>query len=464
MSKCCTDFNQVKHQILATIVANVLCVCQGCGVGWLSPSLLILRSDESPLLSGKLTKSDAGWIGSMLSLGAILGTLGFGFLANRIGAKKAMMMTAIPITISWTIVLFAQYAWHLYVARLAIGLTGGGVYICIPLYVAEIAIDHIRGQLSSLMQVSFNSGILCGYILGTYLQYEIFPIVMYAFPAFYLCIFAFMPNTAQHLLKENKIEEAEKSLRFYRNCTMVSEDKEQKFQEEFERFKLIAKQSEATTAIKLSDFGEPEVVKGLMIGTILMAVSQFSGTFTISNYAATIFSKSGSTVDPNLSAIIFGCLQVLGTLCASSLIDKLGRKILLLVSTTGTAIGLVITGIYSYLGHEGYDISSFNLLPVISLSLIIFIAAIGVIPVPYVLVNEIFPRKIRKVAATMCTCTVNIFAFVMLRTFPIMLSRFHLYGCMWFFAAVSLFGLIFTIFAITETKGKNLDTIETNEV
>lgn len=214
-----------------------------------------------------------------------------------------------------------------------------------------------------------------------------------------------------------------------------------------------------------------------------MGISQFSGTFTISSYAAIIFKATGSTIEPNLSAIIMGTVQIFGTYFASLLMDRLGRKMLLLVSTCGTTLGLLVTGTYAYLSENGYNMDGFNYLPVVSLSFVIFVAAIGIIPVPYVLVNEIFPRKvsdrssvliiiiicipfalqIRKVSATICTCTVSLFAFIMLRTFPIMKDSLSLYGCLWFFSGVSMLGILFTVAVVKETKGKNLDAFDEDE-
>lgn len=125
-----------------------------------------------------------------------------------------------------------------------------------------------------------------------------------------------------------------------------------------------------------------------------MAVSQFSGTFTISSYAAIVFTESGSALPPNLSAIVIGTVQIFGTYTASALIDRLGRKMLLLISTSCSAFALIVTATYTYLGHIGYDVSPYNVLPVISISFYIYVSAFGIIPVPYVLVNEMFPRKV----------------------------------------------------------------------
>lgn len=143
--------------------ANVLSLGQGTSMGWLSPSLPLLMADDSPLPSGPITNYDVGWIGSLVSLGAIFGTLIFGLLANRIGTKYALMSCPIPmfvgsyvlvhifhtfftlshfLQVSWTIVIFATEAWHLYVGRFFVGFTGGGLYICYPMFIAEISSDQ----------------------------------------------------------------------------------------------------------------------------------------------------------------------------------------------------------------------------------------------------------------------------------------------------------------------------------
>lgn len=202
----------------------------------------------------------------------------------------------------------------------------------------------------------------------------------------------------------------------------------------------------------------------MLIGPTLMAVAQFSGTFTLSNYANTIFSASGTSLDPNVSSMITGGIQVLGTMCASFLIDRLGRKMLLLISCAGSACALSATGAYSYASTHGYAVTDWNALPVVSLSFFIFVSSVGLTPVPYVLVSEVLPPKIRRLGATLCVCTVSVYSFVMLRYFPVMLNEFQLYGCMWMAACVSTAGFVFTLLVVEETKGRNLDQLQTTTV
>lgn len=135
----------------------------------------------------------------------------------------------------------------------------------------------------------------------------------------------------------------------------------------------------------------------MVIGSVLMSISQLCGTFILANYANTIFRASGSTLDPNISSIIVCFMEVCGTCVAAQLIDRIGRKLLMIVSCFGCAIGLSVTGIFTYLAKNGYDVSDWHLVPIFSLSFFIFVAAIGMLPVPYVYVTEMLPQKVQSI-------------------------------------------------------------------
>lgn len=139
----------------------------------------------------------------------------------------------------------------------------------------------------------------------------------------------------------------------------------------------------------------PASLRAMLIGPFLMAVSQFSGTFTLVSYAATVFKESGSNLNPNLSSIILGCLQITGTISTYFLIDRIGRRVLLTISCAGSAIGLSIMGIYCYLSKHNVDVSQYNWIPVITLSFVIYISSIGIIPVPYIILSEVLPQKVQ---------------------------------------------------------------------
>lgn len=211
----------------------------------------------------------------------------------------------------------------------------------------------------------------------------------------------------------NLIQEAEKSLRFYRNCyaQYLDMEYERQFQLELLKFTQIAEFNLTKPSIVLDDFREfkrflyyfqnnlqstvtPSNMRAMLIAPFLMAVAQFSGTFTLISYAASIFQNTGSTIDPNTSTIVLGITQLIGTISATVLIDRIGRRMLLIVSTMSAGISLCVIATYTMFGEFDYDLREFNWVPVASFSVFIFVSAIGITPVPYVIVSEVLPQKV----------------------------------------------------------------------
>lgn len=120
-----------------------------------------------------------------------------------------------------------------------------------------------------------------------------------------------------------------------------------------------------------------------------------SGILVVTMYAAQIFIDSGAKFDPYVSSIIVGVLQVCGIYVSSLLIDKLGRKILFGVSSFLSAIALITFGTFSFMNAKGMDLSSFQWVPVISLSFYIFVNSVGIRPMPFLYVAEILPYNVR---------------------------------------------------------------------
>lgn len=133
--------------------------------------------------------------------------------------------------------------------------------------------------------------------------------------------------------------------------------------------------------------------KALIIGLVLVAVNQLSGCFAFINYTAEIFMESGSSLTPNMSAIVVAVIQVVGSTISTLAIGKLSRKLLYAITGFGTIAGLLTFGIHGYL-KTYYNMEDFAWVPIASLSFVIFIASIGLLPMTFVMLSEILPQKV----------------------------------------------------------------------
>uniref|UniRef100_A0A182MBR3 Major facilitator superfamily (MFS) profile domain-containing protein n=1 Tax=Anopheles culicifacies TaxID=139723 RepID=A0A182MBR3_9DIPT len=196
---------------------NLLAVSYGMVSGWSSAALPTLQTPAgSPLAYGPITQHQASWIGGALCLGGIVGTFVGGAIVERIGRKWTAWVAGLPLVVCWMLVIVADHPGYLMGARFLGGLAGGIEFVVTPLYVSEIACTGHRGTLSSLLILSCCLGVELAYLAGAFLHYHTIPWASIGVPVFFLISFCFLPETPSHLAKVQKLEAAERSLRFFR--------------------------------------------------------------------------------------------------------------------------------------------------------------------------------------------------------------------------------------------------------
>jgi len=135
-------------------------------------------------------------------------------------------------------------------------------------------------------------------------------------------------------------------------------------------------------------------LKGFAASIVLSLGYQFSGVFSFINYMSDIFKASGSVVDVNTATIIIGLVQIVGVYTSTILVDIVGRRVLMLISTMGVGIGCIAFGCFTYLAKI-YDLSDFNWLPLVLMIIICYVANIGLIGIFFLVLVELFPVKVR---------------------------------------------------------------------
>lgn len=189
---------------------------------------------------------------------------------------------------------------------------------------------------------------------------------------------------------------------YYKGCDGNSEREESYLKAEFERLKLVDEDRRRNKNIQLHDYCNRAALKGIYFSIAISWFSQMTGCYTITNYASIFFEISGTVFGINISSIILAVVQIFGGLVSTQIGDTFGRKATLTISLLGSIVGLASLSVYLYLKQIGYDVSNFLWIPLLSLSLIIFITSSGIMALSNICAVENFPLKVCAVCSVQC--------------------------------------------------------------
>nr|CAD7440090.1 unnamed protein product [Timema bartmani] len=446
-------------QYLAASSVNLSAFATGVVIGWPSPMLILLQSVPSPLGGDAkpLSIDSSSWLCSLMCVGGLLATPVYSYLANRHSRKLTGYLVGLPDVIGWIMVATARSKTTLFTGRLFLGFGSAGSTILCPLYVLEIVEDDTRGSLGTFLVLFTNGGILFAYVLGTYLSYTTFSTICLGAPIVFMAAFYWMPESPVYLYNQKNPEAARKALMWLWGGDLIAVEQEMtKLAEATENMKEI----HSTKSSFIKNLTSKGTLRGLLIGIGLMVNNQLSGIFAVLSYTVNIFQDAGSDISPNLCTIIIGVLQLFGVYLTSTLVDRAGRKILLIVSNVASAISLAALGGFFFLKGHGYNVAHLGWLPITNLSIYVVGIALGVGSNPFIVINEIFTPDIRGFAVTVCICLLNALAFLVTRFFTDLNTIIGVDGCYWFFAFCCLSSTFFCYFVVPETKKKSLYMIQ----
>lgn len=372
----------------------------------------------------------------------------FGF---RLGRKTLLLMAAIPLIASWILIGVAESVAVIYVSRVLSGLAYGLSYSVLPMYLGEIASDRIRGSISTLLTVMAKSGILYAYAIAPYTSVRLMAWLAIIPAAVFIGTFIFLPESPYYLLGKNEHENAKKSLSRLRQRNDVDEELEKMF--------VAVKKSQENKGTFQELFFNKGNRMSLIIIMGLSAAQQLCGSQAVIAYSETIFDKVGSTLGSSESTIILGVVQLVSSAVASSIVDIVGRRPLLLVSVIGAAICNTIVGLYFFLERMDIDVTGIAWLPMLAIMVFIVTYTIGMATVTFAILAEIFPKNLKSVAGPVFTITGGVFSFIVAKLFQIVSDDLGSDYTFWGFALFTYLFIPFIWFLIPETKGKPLDVI-----
>lgn len=436
-------------QYLSSISACLLVVGIGTALAWTSPVLPQLEKETSFMV---VTKDQGSWVSSLLALGAIAGALPSGSMADRLGRKKSLLLLAAPFLLSWFMILLSSSVWLLYIARFIVGLGVGAGCVLGPTYISEISEVSIRGTLGAMFQLFLTVGIFLAFVLGSYLSYTWFALICALVIVAFGGTFYFMPESPVWLVGKMRRQDASVAMNVLRGEDYDPGD-------ELREMQKAVDDSIGRNTSFLDMLKSPVDRKAMLASFGMMFFQQASGVNAVIFYTVMIFQAAGSSMPPELSSILVALVQLVMSGVAALIVDRAGRKPLLMISTGVMSVSLIALGYYFRQKSNGSDVSSLGWLPLTSLIVFMIAFSVGLGPVPWMLMGELFSAETKAVASSVAV-TLNWFmVFVVTKMFPTMNDHLGIDVTFWIFAVIMAGATAFTQFLVPETKGKTYNEI-----
>ena len=430
---------------LATAVAALGGMLFGYDVGGISGAILFVKKDFS------LSPSLEEIVISSVLLGSLIGAIAGGVLADRWGRRRLLIITASVFGIGAIgAALSPDTAW-LIGARILAGAAIGVASFVAPLYISEIAPVAIRGRLVSVNQVALTSGIVISYLIdyafaGAGAWRWMFAMAVVPAAAFGIGLL-FIPESPRWLIGRGLADKARAVLSRIRAPDQV--------QAEFAQIQQSAQQQKANWAELLG----PVIRPAMIVGIGLAIAQKITGINTVIYYAPTIFKFAGlsSASVAILASVGVGVVNVILTVVAMQLIDRVGRRPLLLVSLASMSASLIVLGLAFKLPQLS---GSLGWIAVTSLMFYVGSFAVGLGPVFWLILSEIYPLRIRGRAMSVGTIAnwgANLLVALSFLTLTQVLGK---PATFWLYGVVTVAAWLFAFFLVPETKGKTLEQIE----
>ncbi|CAN1284042.1 Sugar transporter ERD6-like 16 [Linum perenne] len=430
------DRSSIGMVLLSTAVAVCGSFEFGSCVGYSAPAQSAIREDLN------LSLAEYSMFGSILTIGAMLGAVTSGRTADFIGRKGAMRLSAVFCIMGWLAIFFSTEALSLDIGRFFTGYGIGVFSYVVPIFIAEIAPKNLRGGLTTLNQLMIVVGASTAFLLGSVITWRSLALTG-ILPCICLLTGLFIvPESPRWLAKVGR---------------------EKEFQVALQR--LRGKDTDITRE-----------ALDIQIGVALMVFQQFGGINGIGFYASETFASAGNHLDwdrsnsdlflpfpgPSLAkigTILYACIQVPITIAGAMLMDRSGRRPLIMVSATGTFLGCSMAGASFFFKSHGLLLDWVPILAVSGVLVYISAFSIGMGAVPWVIMSEIFPINMKGVGGSLVVLVNWLGAWAVSFTFNFLMS-WSSSGTFFLYSGFSILTILFVAKFVPETKGKTLEEIQ----
>ena len=410
-------------------------------------------SRDGLIKEGRLTTEQASWFASSVYLGTGLGNFIGALAAKKWGRKEPLLFNTLLLSLGWLLVVIDAHVAILFIGRILTGIGGGIHTIICPIYIGEISRPQNRGLLLASQRTATQFGTLVPFILGLWLSWRWLAIVGNILAVMLVLSCLVLPESPYWYVANGLVDEGRDSLLQLR---MGNEE-----QANEELLALIVGYRDAQFQPQLTlrqMMVERKLRMPLLLLIMLLFFQTFSGSLIILTFLAQIFAEQ-KVKNPLIPSIIVSCARVFFALVASTMVDRAGRKKLLVGS--GIVVVLIHTTIgLTYYLQMRYNIAELSWLAFASIIVFYGAIALGWGPIPSIILGEMLPYRVKGLPGGIVSSFGAILSFATTEMFSPLESAVGTYSTFWILAGINLIGIVLAAILLPETKRKTLKEIE----
>lgn len=411
-------------------------------------------------------------VASLLTLGMLAGCLLTSSMLDGLGRRRTLMLLNVPALLGWLLIATASHTlpwilYQVYAGRLLTGLSVGLAGSPAVVYVGEVLDKTWRNVVVTWPTLGVSLGIVMVYVMGSLFQdnWRLVAGICSFFPAVSIAVVWYiLPESPVWLVSRGWIQEAEASMRRTRGVS-----REASFPNDLQQ-ELEATMNSSTRLEKKSSWKdtlifikEPEAYKPLLIMNALFFFQQFSGIYVVIMYTVTIVEETGVQVDDYVITVLIGVARLVTSFFISYASRRCGRRLIYNISGVGMTLSVGLLAGFLSLKHDeiiGPETArTFGWVPITALFLSVMLGTLGVLTLPFAMLGEVFPAKIRGWACGVSTFAGTMYLFLAIKLFPEMRNWIGFHNVCTTYAATTAIGTVFFYFFLPETRGKTLQEI-----
>ncbi|XP_050695630.1 facilitated trehalose transporter Tret1-like isoform X2 [Eriocheir sinensis] len=432
-------------QVAACMAASLGTLSAGAVNGWTAGTLPSMKEDPSIYLG----TAETAWMVGIVALGALVGSLIAGQAMDRFGRRTTIVWVSPIMAASWVLMALAPYISIILLGRAICGLMTSFLISAVSVYNSEVPEARLRGRLGTMSSLFISLGILFSYTAGAFLPWRYSCYVCAAPPVLTAFVVFAVPESPYWLMLKGRKNEALVALKWLRGPDYdIMEDLEN----------IDLKLKAVGTKIQYRELLRPRTRRPFFIALFLMTLQQTCGANILIMYTGSILISAG-VKDHNTAVVYVGLVQLVGTIFSVLLMDKLGRRLIIVTSLSVVGIFTVMLGVYYYM-QVVMSVVWPLWVPLTAVMVSSLGYCFGCRTIPWLTSAELFNTTIRSTANTVCLLYNRILNFTIVQVYPFLVEAIGAHSVFFFFGGVSLVGSVLSSIIMPETKGKSLEQIQ----